>query len=548
MKKRRIFLLALLSLIGVLSFSNKVDAAENEKLDYGVQNGIQTSEMSIDEGLEILGYNPNDFQIKETIIMDNKSDLSDKLGDIEGYNREYNSPVEFIGVTESYENLDSGYIDSYIYFYTPYRLDASQYLEREYNLLATDYFQSKAIMLYVNEDKMNIQEDHDGYWINIYGYAGSDMDFDMQYWSNYPDAGRSYLTTDDEENSISQGVTRLRFRIYTFDDLDVERNYYIEKFIYQYTNPSTGNVSSNVNPSFNVSFSPMSEDGKVDSDLGVDPEYSDSTMFKVYRKSVIMVEAEHYVYNYSLFFGLIKKCNDFIVLRNKNTGQRIENCVEMQIIFKLDGDKQYREVKQSNTGKTLIFKLENVFSKNGQFFTASKSLQNDFKKEVIPKLNINYPYEEMPDYMWAWNYKVNEVHTVYIWTEVEAGTVVQGSCYENGLHVEYDENGNALGVFDYEGNYIKNMKYSDSGIILNEDGSYRLPGNSVVKDIVYDDDDDDGLLDKILEILDKILNIVIVIACVIAGVYVVKIVKKVSKKNSKTKKTTKNNKTKKSKR
>lgn len=511
---KKLLLLTMLVLFSLLCLPTKANAASNDELlDYGVQNGVQTTSMTIDEGLQILGYNPSSFYIKETLILDDNYNLSERLGR-NGINPDYGCPVEFLGVTESYENLDSGYIDSYIYFYTPYRLDATEYFDfgEEWNYSATDYLDFKAIMLMVNEDKMKVQEDYEGFWINIYGYQG--LDFDMQYWTQVSGV-RPYVTTDDEDNSISQGVTRICFRVYTVDDLKVKRNYYIEKFCYEYSDPVLGRIQSNVTPSFNVSFSPVSEDGEVDSDLSVDPGYSDSTMFKVTRKSVIMVEAEHYVYNYSLFFGLIKKCNDFIVLRNKNTGQRIENCVEMQIIFKLDGDKQYREVKQSNTGKTLIFKVENVFSKNGQFFTASKSLQNDFKKEVIPKLNINYPYEEMPDYMWAWNYKVNEVHTVYIWTEVEAGTVVQGSCYENGLHVEYDENGNALGVFDANGNYIENIKYTNSGIILNDDGSYRLPENSAIKDVIYDGDDTNQTLDKILVILELIVNLAIVILVII---------------------------------
>ena len=533
---KKILLLTMFALFTMFCIPSKVHAAEDDgKLEYGVQNGVQTAAMTIDEGLEILGYSPSDFVIKETLNLDENYKLTDRLGNNGIYNSEYYCPFEFLGVTESYEHISSGYVDSYIYYYTPYRLDYT--IEDEtYTFTASDYLSASSIMLMVNEDKMKVQEDYEGFWINIYGYQG--LDFDLQDW-DYLDGNsgvRPFVTSENEDNSISQGVTRICFRVYTEQDLKVKRNYYIENYCYKYGDPVVGMVSSRVTPSFNVSFSPVTEDGEVDSDLGVDPGYSDSTMFKVTRKSVIMVEAEHYVYNYSLFFGLLKKCNDFIVLRNKNTGQRIENCVEMQIIFKLDGDKQYREVKQSNTGKTRIFKLENVFSKNGQFITVSESLKNNFKKEVIPKLNINYPYEEMPDYMWAWNYKVNEVHTVYIWIEVEAGTVVQGSCYESGLHVEYDENGNALGVFDYEGNYIENMKYSDSGIILNEDGSYRLPENSEIKDII-DDDKTNQVLDKIFVILETLVILVIgVFIIIVLFKVVIPVVKRVFKDDSKNKK------------
>ena len=142
---------------------------------------------------------------------------------------EYPAPVEFLGVTESYEYTDStGYIDSYIYFYTPYRLDLTEFYDDEYCPIATSFFSASSIMLMLNSDKMKNQEDYEGYWINIYGYTG--LDFDLQNWNHMSYNYRYYVTTDDgmEEGSISEGIIRICFRVYTKEDLKVKRNYYIE--------------------------------------------------------------------------------------------------------------------------------------------------------------------------------------------------------------------------------------------------------------------------------------------------------------------------------
>lgn len=523
---KKIFILTTALLISLLCLSKNVSAAEEDpKLEYGVQNGVQTTSMSIDEGLEILGYNPGDFKIKETLVVDENYKLTEKLGNNGVWSDGNMAPVEFLGVTESYEYTNStGYIDSYIYFYTPYRLDLTAYSD-DWSPLATSYFSASSIMLMLNDDKMKTEEDYEGYWINIYGNVG--LDFDLQNWNLMGSTVRYFVTTDDEaeQGSVSEGVTRICFRVYTDDDLKVKRNYYIEKYCYSYDTPEFDPVcSSAVNPSFNVSFSAIGEDGEVDSDLNVDPGYSDSTMFTVNRKSVVCVEAEHYIYNWKVkfLFWDIKKAQSFIVLRNKKTGEIIDNLTEMQIIYKLEGDNQYREAKKNKSDKSNFFTLSQTFGseqKTGKLSEPTKEQIKSFKEVIIPKLSEPYPYSEMPQYLWMWNYNwLDEVHTVYVWYEVEAGSVVQGSCYESGLHVEYDEDGNALGVFDGEGNQIEDQKFTQSGVLINDDGSYRLPENSEVQDVITEDDEE-NTLDKILEILDVILTITIVL---FVGIIVIK--------------------------
>lgn len=488
MKKVLLLIIAL-----VLSVISSINISASQ---LPVQSGKQINSMSVDEGLKTLGLNPGDYTYKESVITSIDTDMTKYLG-VNGYikDKEY-TPIEFLGITESYEYLEQGYIDSYVYFYTPYKFFINS---KNYNIF--DLAFNLNIMFQLNDNKMNITEGRDGWWFALNGSTpGMDA-----YYQDYESLSRSLVSSDDEVGSASEGVIRLRLRVYKKADLDIKRRYYVEKIVFDYEDyKSQADISSHTTPSIGCWFSAVKDDGEVDTGTDIDPGYTDTSVFTVNNKSVICVEAYSYIYNFKLSFQ--EKTNVFILLRNKSSGEYIDNCKAMQIIYKISGDKDYRSAIENNVGKSSFYKIGNVHSKQGQFGDMTNISLNSFKKNVMPYIEDGYSFEEYPQYYWSWNYKVVECKTVYIWTEVEAGTLVQGSCYVNGLHVEYDDNGNALGVYDQYGNKVEGVDYNADGVLLNPDGSIRVPESS--KDVQIDNNE--SLLEKLvnmyMSLVDDVFN------------------------------------------
>ena len=480
---KKIILFCSLFLVGVFLFFNGYNASAQGDIVGGVQTGVQTQDMTIDEGLKILGLNPSDFKYKEIIKCDLETDLVEYFGK-NGIKE--STPVEVLGITESYEFTNtSGFIDTYLYLYSPYGLDI---LGDIYSF--TRYCDSSALKFGLNDDKNN--SDTLSWWLGIKNEY-KDMDSVMQEFETT--LLRANVVSEDENGSISEGITRLRFRVYTHDDIKVDRQYYVDKFVYSYTNIiDDEEVISNCTPSFNATFSAIKEDGGVDTDKEYDEEFTDTNIFQVKNKSIVCVEVKNYIFNKHYWFGL-NKTRVYILLRNKETGEYIDNCKSMQIIYKLKKDKpedKYRTVKKDNVGETDKFETNNLLSTSGQFGTCTEDLLKDFKDNLIPEIEGGYEYEELPQYIWAWNYNVTECQTIYVWYEVEKGTIVQGSAYKNGLHIEYDEEGNSLGVFDKDGNAVEGVNYDEkTGVLLNEDGTTKLPENSFT-DLKYEEEIDFG--------------------------------------------------------
>lgn len=493
MKKIIMFLSAFV--FGIIALFSGYNAYAEGTLTGGVQNGVQTQNMTIDEGLKILGLDPNEFSRYQYVFpLSYDIDLDRYLNYL--YNENEPTPVECLGITESYEFVEtSGYIDTYVYLYSPYAFDYSliddsfTYTDGSNVFPFMNYISGSCFMMLFNQDKMDsIQVDKDndgvldseGWFYNINGYESSAHD----HLFNYQEIIRPYVESADDD-SIAKGVVRIRFRMYTKDDLKVERNYYFEKFLFNYYNPYDEDTNySNCTPSFNSTFSALKEDGSVDTDKEYDEEFTDTDIFQVKNKSVVCVEVKNYIYNTFLLWQRKGYC--FILLRNKETGEYIDNCQSMQIIYKLDGDEQYRSIRQDNLGNLTKFKFGNAFSESGQFQNYADEDKSLFKDKVVPELEENYSYSEYPQYVWIWNFKVEECQTIYVWYEVEKGTIVQGSAYVNGLHTEYDDNGDCLGVFDKDGKKVENVKYTEDGVILNDDGTTKLPENSSTE-IKYED-------------------------------------------------------------
>lgn len=513
-KSKLIVFSALCFLFNVALGSTKVFAAPTS---IGAQKGTQTRAMSIDEGLKILGYNPSDFQIKKKMAVDERTDLTEYYGRY--YDREDNlTPFEVIGVTEGYEYLDSGYIDTYIYMYTPYlinRIDKEEYTSDSImNPLITDM----SLKMDVNKEYENIDSTY--FNVRLNGYASGKFDDDLQNYAGY---NRAYVYSSQETKSVSSGVTRILLRIYKASDLTNERKYRVEKVLYNYFNPANAkNQEGTTLPHINVKYKDKQVISSVDAD-------TDSTTFVVKNKSVVMCEALTYMRHKDMTFGLQDKTNMFILLRNKVTNQYINDAKQIQILFRVGSEKQFRSAKQDVLAARTTFKFSNIYSKYGELSKVSEKHIKVFKDEIMPNLDKPYTFEEYPQYCWDWNYYINDDAAVaYVWYEVVAGTVIQGSCYENGLHVEYDDNGKALGVYDYKGDKV-DVNYDPlSGVILNDDGTTRLPENSILKGTVTEKDLSSSLVDKIknniegiMDAQKNIIKYILIAGGTIAGVFVV---------------------------
>ena len=484
MRRIKIAVFSVLCFLFSITFSSiKLFAAPSK---VGAQNGTQTRDMSIDDGLKILGYNASDFQIKKKMTVDERTDLTEYYGRY--YDREDNlTPFEVIGVTEGYEYLEDGYIDTYIYMYTPYltnRIDKEEYTSDSImNPLITDM----SLKMDVNKEYENIDSTY--FNVRLNGYASGKFDDDLQ---NYVRYNRAYVYSSQETKSVSSGVTRILLRIYKASDLTKERKYRVEKVLYNYFNPANAkNQEGTILPHINVKYKDKQVISSVDAD-------TDSTTFVVKNRSVVMCEASTYMYYRKVLFGCLDKTNMFILLRDKVTKQYINNAKQIQIFFRVGSEKQYRSAKNDVLAPTMEYESSNVFSKYGQLSATNEELNNRFKDKVIPNLDEPYTFEEYPQYCWSWNFYVQKDAAVaYIWYEVEKGTVIQGSCYKDGLHVEYDDNGKALGVYDYKGDKV-NVNYDPlSGAILNDDGTTKLPENSILKGTVTEKDLSSSLVDKI---------------------------------------------------
>lgn len=491
-KSKLIVFSALCFLFNVALGSTKVFAAPTS---IGAQKGTQTRAMSIDEGLKILGYNPSDFQIKKKMAVDERTDLTEYYGRY--YDREDNlTPFEVIGVTEGYEYLDSGYIDTYIYMYTPYlinRIDKEEYTSDSImNPLITDM----SLKMDVNKEYENIDSTY--FNVRLNGYASGKFDDDLQNYAGY---NRAYVYSSQETKSVSSGVTRILLRIYKASDLTNERKYRVEKVLYNYFNPANAkNQEGTTLPHINVKYKDKQVISSVDAD-------TDSTTFVVKNKSVVMCEAYAVPYHWDVLFGCLDKTNMYITMINKETGEYINNATAIQAIFKVAGEKDMREPKFD------VKKASNTFSsvgkaldKNGELNYCTADHIKNFEKNVKPNMEKPYPYSQNPTYVWNWNYWITKFSVVYIWYEVEKGTVVQGSCYENGLHVEYDDKGNAIGVFDKDGNQYDNIKFDSVGVLLNDDGTIKKPENShTAEDVI---NVDKSFLEQIIDFFKDIKNFI----------------------------------------
>lgn len=491
MRRIKIAVFSMLSILSVAAL-NSIKASAAAFGNIGGQSGIQTRDMTIDEGLKILGYEPSAFQMKQEIRYDDKIDLSEYYS---YYNKSGNDcPFEVIGVTESYEYLEDGYIDTYVYLYTPYNLIYP-------NKNADGHYQQLSDGSYVY-NKFSEENKNDSILLGISSMTldvvGSNSYLKLDVNDSNAKFERAYIHTSQEPKSVSSGVTRALFRIYNASDITKERKYSFPVISYTYYNPAADKIiSGSTNPRIRFTYKDKQVISSIDED-------TTSSAFVVKNKSVIPVEAYSIPYhdNISPFQD---KTQIYITLVNKETGEYIKNAIAIHAKYYIR-NKKYDETVNIRHGYGLP--MTATFSKKGNINYITEPDLYFFKKDVLPNMKESYKYDEYPEYVWTWNWWVADFSIFYILCEVEKGTVVQGSCYENGLHVEYDDNGKPLGVYDKDGNKYSNIKYDENGCLLNDDGTVRSPENSHTADDVIAKKDHESILDKAKDMVDKAIDAV----------------------------------------
>ncbi len=233
-------------------------------------------------------------------------------------------------------------------------------------------------------------------------------------------------------NNVSSGILIIGFRHFKISQ-NVERRYAFEKFLYDFTGALNDEYyfEKSANLGFYMSF--MADGTPING--GYDG-FSD-VYYRVNRKSVVCTEIKFSVKRTKQL--LIDGTSVYIIMQDKLTGEVIKNAKVLQATYKIKGE--------TYGGK---FDLQ-----NNPFGGLSLSKKGTFSKPNEADIKIcENEFFFTPTYIWYWNWYVDEIMTMYVWYEVEPGTIIQGSFYENGLHVEYDVDGSIDGVYDFQGNKI----------------------------------------------------------------------------------------------
>lgn len=477
--KIKFFILSIIYTLATLFTTFYFPAYASEKTNKpGVQNGVQTYDMTIDEGLEILGYDPRNYQTFNILDYYEHLDLKEYFGD--GLIDLDVTPIEVLGITESYEFVDTqNYIDTYVYIYTPYCINLTD-TELGTMVPLTSYANAKAIMFQMNEDKMNVGENNDGWWLNLYGY--SNLEHDMQ---DYSSLARSYITSEEESNSVSSGVTRLRIRVYTKADLNKIRNYYVEKLIFKYHDYATDTlVSSYVTPSFNTKFSVIDKNGNVDVEVGVDDEFTDSNIWKPkdtdkYNVKWAEGNVKYWTYRFKptinpLTWGYLWDDMTVAYIRiTDNNDKLLDNVTHLECKYEVDGKVYHvdEDINLTYLDKSGFISLGEygLFTSYDYYWDKVSVSTTVFKHDKLAKIFDGSDGSEVYkkcNYIWQWGENVTNIQYLYVWyLDPVTGEENALSFYEDGLHPLYNEKGDLLGVYDKDGNLVDKYTLSNNGLI-----------------------------------------------------------------------------------
>lgn len=195
-----------------------------------------------------------------------------------------------------------------------------------------------------------------------------------------------------------------------------------------------------------------------------------------------LCEVETVSYNwknkYSIFSGRTRyyECVSFVDMVDMTTGNRILNASSLTFIYSYKG-KTYSKEKN-------VFDLSNLgfwegFSENNNYFKSSyirlvsaESMGDDITNRAVYK-NREKSFD--PGYYILFGNgrtsPIKDCNIAYVWYEV-AGSTIQVSFYEDGLHARYDTNGNFIGIFDINDNYYPEYSCDENGVIIDFNGKY----------------------------------------------------------------------------
>lgn len=196
----------------------------------------------------------------------------------------------------------------------------------------------------------------------------------------------------------------------------------------------------------------------------------------------------------------------------------ITGVTRLKACYKIDGKDYLVNKEISNKGnQDHIFSVGNIASKEGQFTNCSKS-DNEYcmKKDFKDFDKADSEFKEC-NFKWMWNYKVTEIVYLYVWyLNPETGREVAASFMPDGAHPLYDENGILKGIYDADGNPLKDYSMGADGIIADETGKDIItPADQFVGEIENvtlfktASDSINNFLDTMLQVFILMLGVVV---------------------------------------
>lgn len=494
-------------------------------------------DMNTDEILQSIGKNPNDYNYYDKTLEDLYNDSS---VDYESYFNYFSNCYDFIGIGEGLDTQGSLYVSTYLVFKTKLSYDGLAY--------------------YPSIEYANLwcgSIDNDGNACDDLKRYG--VDFLLQKDITYNDDVDMYETGlsgcfMSDDNTISKGVVVYKVKMYSSSILNENHRVGIE------------NIKMSNGSYYTLSFVQdyiKKEDGSLEVDNNMIPKYSycqtygdnnDKVLFVFKHSENVNVEQINIddVYYETLkvdydelsgkgYYTIDLNVDDYGTKTYYIKGYKFnDNYVD------LDNDVSFRYVSE----KTSVWveadkKLSNGWAPiGGNFSTFSFTLHEKKSGKVIDNATrvrckyqykgvIYTPIQNVKDatfvnsfdyawgvlfdgsnkdgkliyrndrYQWGFGIKITDENIDVLMIEyVVDNQIIVGSCYKNGLHVEYDSNGNKS-VYDMNG--VKCDKYSvdDNNLILKEDGSLLDTNNSKT---LYDPEDD--------SIITKIKKYISIVICV----------------------------------
>lgn len=538
MSKRKIFqyLYLVIILIGILILS-----LININVSAATYTLINDS-MTADEVLTAIGKSPNSYSSFDNTLENLYSSSADE-DEYVALLKDFNTCYEFVGIGEGLDSYEDEYVSTYLVLKSKLTFEEEPY----YSSLSTMNFwcgssEDNSIQNYKIDfltSDTTLYDKTDYILGGTCGLISSNNDsssvskgiviYKIKMYSS--DLINKSHQVAIENVSLGSDYTTLSFvQTYTYDedtgDLIVDKNddpKYMycetstdgENIIFYFNHSSTVEVESvqieNVNYEVTQLFyDELTSTGEYET-TNFDLSYygtktytltgytsnnqfydisSDNVTFRyVFSKTSVWVEAECLIEYTWLPFGGYSTFVYFNLIE-KETGKEIDNAIDVQCKYYYK-NVLYTPIQSvasatfSNVTGASLGLMFNTLDENGKLFVRDSS----------------------HDYLYVWDFdnKISGYDVVYIHYEVE-GQIITGSCYENGLHVETDSEGNKA-VYDMNGVLQTDYTISDNDLIADSEGDLIETTNP--DPIVVDDSS------SLSNVISKIISCALIILLII---------------------------------